>query len=102
MQVALSHVSEPWPVIFQRTCAGTPASAIHVNRAWPQVVPAGARTECLLFVTHEEYREARDMRPVLVSIQQGVNPEPQQDKFIREVRRWEKRNSHQTLQRRSS
>lgn len=42
-----------------------------------------------LSATHEEYREARDTRPVLVFIQQGVDPEPQQDKFIREVESWE-------------
>jgi hypothetical protein len=39
--------------------------------------------------THEEYREARDTRPVLVFIQQAVNPERQQAEFIREVRGWE-------------
>ncbi|MGH3699659.1 MAG: DUF4062 domain-containing protein [Pseudonocardiaceae bacterium] len=39
--------------------------------------------------THEEYREARDTRPVLVFIQQDVDPEPQQAEFIREVRGWE-------------
>lgn len=42
-----------------------------------------------LSATHEEYREARDTRPVLVFIQQGVDPEPQQDEFIREVQGWE-------------
>lgn len=39
--------------------------------------------------THEEYREARDMRPVLVFIQRGVDLEPRQAEFIREVRGWE-------------
>jgi hypothetical protein len=39
--------------------------------------------------THEEYREAGDTRPVLVFIQQAVDPEPQQAEFIREVRGWE-------------
>jgi hypothetical protein len=39
--------------------------------------------------THEEYREARDARPVVVLIQQGVDREPQQEEFIREVRGWE-------------
>jgi hypothetical protein len=39
--------------------------------------------------THEEYREARDTRPILVFIQQAVDPEPQQAEFIREVRGWE-------------
>lgn len=42
-----------------------------------------------LSATHEEYREARDARPVLVFIQQGVDPEPQQHEFIREVQSWE-------------
>jgi hypothetical protein len=39
--------------------------------------------------THEEYREARDTRPVLVSIQQAVDLEPKQAEFVREVRGWE-------------
>lgn len=39
--------------------------------------------------THEEYREARDTRPVLAFIQRGTEPEPQQREFIREVRGWE-------------
>lgn len=42
-----------------------------------------------LSATHEEYREARDTRPVLVFIQHGVQPEPQQGEFIGEVRGWE-------------
>lgn len=42
-----------------------------------------------LSATHEEYREARDTRPVLVFIQQGVDPEPRQEEFIREVQGWE-------------
>ncbi|MGH3804169.1 MAG: DUF4062 domain-containing protein [Pseudonocardiaceae bacterium] len=42
-----------------------------------------------LSATHEEYREVRDTRPVLVFIQQGVDPEPQQEGFICEVRGWE-------------
>lgn len=42
-----------------------------------------------LSATHEEYREARDTRPVIVFIEQGVEPEPQQAAFIREVQGWE-------------
>lgn len=38
--------------------------------------------------THEEYREARDHKDVLVFIQQGVAPEPRQEDFIREVQAW--------------
>lgn len=43
-----------------------------------------------LSATHEEYREARDAGPVLVFIQQGIDPEPRQAEFIREVRGWER------------
>jgi len=43
-----------------------------------------------LSATHEEYREARDVRPVLVFIEQGTSPEPRQAEFIREVQGWEK------------
>lgn len=42
-----------------------------------------------LSATHEEYREARDTRPVLVFIQKGVESELQQYEFIREVQGWE-------------
>ena len=41
-----------------------------------------------LSATHEEYREARESRPVLVLHPSGVNPEPQQLDFIREVQGW--------------
>lgn len=42
-----------------------------------------------LSATHEEYREARDTRPVLVFIERGVQPDPSQTSFIREVQGWE-------------
>ena len=42
-----------------------------------------------LSATHEEYREARESCPVLVFIQQRVQPEPRQLDFIREVQGWE-------------
>ena len=42
-----------------------------------------------LSATHEEYREARDIRPVLVFIEQGPSPESRQVEFIREVQGWE-------------
>lgn len=42
-----------------------------------------------LSATHEEYREARDSKTVLVFVQQGVSPDPQQADFIREVQSWE-------------
>jgi hypothetical protein len=38
--------------------------------------------------THEEYREARDRKPVLVFIQRTMRPEPAQVEFIREVQAW--------------
>ncbi|MDO8731447.1 MAG: DUF4062 domain-containing protein [Actinomycetota bacterium] len=43
-----------------------------------------------LSATHEEYREARDSRPLLVFIQQGGSPEPKQAAFIEEVQAWER------------
>lgn len=42
-----------------------------------------------LSATHEEYREARLSKPVLVFVQDGMEPEAQQADFIREVRAWE-------------
>ncbi|MFL6136690.1 MAG: DUF4062 domain-containing protein [Frankiaceae bacterium] len=42
-----------------------------------------------LSATHEEYREARDQRPVLAFIQRGGEPESRQVEFIREVQGWE-------------
>lgn len=43
-----------------------------------------------LSATHEEYREARESRPVIVLIEGGVEPEPAQSAFIREVQGWER------------
>ena len=42
-----------------------------------------------LSATHEEYREARDSRPVFVLIEEDAEPEPSQAAFIREVQGWE-------------
>ena len=38
--------------------------------------------------THEEFREARERCPVLVFVQGGVTPEPEQAAFITEVQGW--------------
>ena len=38
---------------------------------------------------HEEYREARGSKPVLVFVQTGVTPEPGEQAFIDEVSTWE-------------
>ena len=42
-----------------------------------------------LSATHDEYREARDTKPVIVLIQQDVELEASQAKFIEEVQGWE-------------
>ncbi|MGH2572189.1 MAG: DUF4062 domain-containing protein [Actinomycetota bacterium] len=42
-----------------------------------------------LSATHEEYREARERRPVLTLVQQGVDKESSQEAFIKEVRTWQ-------------
>ena len=39
--------------------------------------------------THEEYREARGRKPVLVFVQTGVTREPGEEKFVEEVSGWE-------------
>jgi len=43
-----------------------------------------------LSATHEEYREARDSKPVLVFIKTGASPEADQASFIAEVQGWER------------
>lgn len=41
-----------------------------------------------LSATHEEYREAKDNRPVIAFVQEGVAREPAQVEFVREVQDW--------------
>ena len=41
-----------------------------------------------LSATHEEYREAKDHRPVIAFVQEGVEQEPAQAEFVREVQDW--------------
>jgi len=38
--------------------------------------------------THEEYREAKEHRPVIAFVQEGVDREPAQAEFVREVQDW--------------
>ena len=49
----------------------------------------GDTQESGLSATHEEYREARDTRPVLVMVQKGVDFEPRQQEFRDEVQDWQ-------------
>ena len=64
-----------------------------VQKADLTVVVLGARygekQHSGLSATHEEYREARGRQPVLAFVQEQVDHEPEQAKFIREVREWE-------------
>lgn len=48
----------------------------------------GAKQASGLSATHEEYREARDRCAVLAFVQGGVQPEPDQASFIKEVQSW--------------
>ncbi|HEY0012131.1 MAG TPA: DUF4062 domain-containing protein [Allosphingosinicella sp.] len=48
-------------------------------------VPPGSS----LSATHQEYREARETKPVLAFVQQGTSPGPEQAAFIAEVQAWE-------------
>jgi hypothetical protein len=41
-----------------------------------------------LSATHEEYREAKDRRPVIAFVQEGVDPDQRQAEFVREVQDW--------------
>lgn len=41
-----------------------------------------------LSATHEEYREARDRKDILVFIQDAVGREARQDQFVQEIQRW--------------
>lgn len=42
-----------------------------------------------LSATHEEYREAKDTKPVIAFVQSGITPQPKQRAFIVEVEEWE-------------
>lgn len=48
----------------------------------------GHRQESGLAATHEEYREAKERRPVLAFVQEGVEREAAQEDFVREVQDW--------------
>jgi hypothetical protein len=49
----------------------------------------GAKQPSSLSATHEEYREAKESRPVIAFVEQGVTRDPDQDAFVREVQSWE-------------
>lgn len=42
-----------------------------------------------LSATHEEFREARERKPVLAFVQEGVQPDAEQATFINEVQGWQ-------------
>jgi hypothetical protein len=48
----------------------------------------GTKQPSGLSATHEEYREARDSRPVFVFVESSSAREPGQEEFIREVEAW--------------
>ncbi len=48
----------------------------------------GFRQQSGLSATHEEYREARERKPVLVFVESGVKREPTQQEFLDEVEVW--------------
>lgn len=49
----------------------------------------GAVQASSLSATHEEYREARERKPVFVFVHEGVEMEPSAHAFLREVEGWE-------------
>lgn len=64
---------------------------VHQSAAVVLIVGAGygARQPSGLSATHEEYREARETRPVFAFIQQSVAREPEQQDFLEEVGAWD-------------
>ncbi|SDG25997.1 protein of unknown function [Limimonas halophila] len=64
-----------------------------VREADAVILIMGARYGALqpsgLSPTHEEYREARERRPVLVMVESGAEHDLQQEQFLSEVRDWE-------------
>lgn len=75
------------PESSQRACLRGVRSAdavvLLMGERYGQVQESG------ISATHEEYREARERCPVLVFVRDGVDGEPRQDQFLREVREWE-------------
>jgi hypothetical protein len=49
----------------------------------------GAKQPSGLSPTHEEYREAKDKRPVIAFVQDGVTRDPDQASFVNEVQAWD-------------
>lgn len=70
----------------QRVClAGvrnSDAIVLALGERYGDLQPSG------LSATHEEYREARDTKPILAFIQAGVHRDPKQTAFVREVQDW--------------
>lgn len=48
----------------------------------------GERQASGISPTHEEYREAQERGDVLIMVQEGVEPEPDQKDFLRELQDW--------------
>jgi hypothetical protein len=53
-----------------------------IGERYGAVQPSG------LSATHEEYREAKERKPVLVFVESGVTREPAQQAFLEEVQTW--------------
>lgn len=49
----------------------------------------GAKQATGLSATHEEYRDAKENRPVIAFVQEGITPDADQAAFIKEVQTWE-------------
>jgi len=74
------------PVTPQQACLAGVREAdvvvLQMGQSYGAVQPTG------LSATHEEYREARERKPVLVFVEAGVAREPQQAQFLAEVQAW--------------
>ena len=49
----------------------------------------GSQLPSGISATHEEYQAAREAKPILLFVQEGVDREPRQESFLREVQDWQ-------------
>ncbi len=74
------------PTSPQQACLGlvrdSDVVVLLIGESYGAVQPSG------LSATHEEYREARERKPVLVFVQEHVTRDEQQAEFLTEVQDW--------------
>lgn len=91
--VSLGHAVLPAEALAASATSPQRACLAAVREADVVVLLMGERYGAVqpsgLSATHEEYREARDRKPVLVFVEECGTREPAQQAFLDEVQRWE-------------